>query len=196
MTASAPTLLFVIGPPAVGKMTVGQAIADRTGFRLLHNHLTIEPVLRFFDFGTPAFQRLVDNFRIGVLEEVAASDLPGLVFTFVWAFDHPGDAQTVASYARPFAERGGRILYLELEATQSARLERNAGADRLAEKPSKRDLERSRKHLLEVDATHKLNSTTEFDGRDDYLRVDNTHLSPDQVAATAVRHFRLPDRRS
>jgi ATP-dependent Lon protease len=29
--AAAPMLLFRVGPPAVGKMSVGQAIAERTG---------------------------------------------------------------------------------------------------------------------------------------------------------------------
>ena len=191
MTETPPVLLFVIGPPAVGKMTVGQAIADRTGLRVFHNHLTIEPVLRFFAFGTPPFRRLVESFRTGVLEEVAASDLPGLVFTYVWAFDHPEDAEAAALYAEPFVKRGGRVLYVELEATQDARLDRNVGADRLAEKPSKRDLDRSRELLLEMDAAYQLNSTTEFDGRDDYLRVDNTDLSPAEVAERVVRHFSL-----
>ncbi|MCY1142006.1 hypothetical protein OWR29_28770 [Actinoplanes sp. Pm04-4] len=185
-------LLFIIGPPAVGKMTVGQAVAARTGYRVFHNHLTIEPVLRFFDFGTPAFHRLVESFRTGVLEEVAASDLPGLVFTYVWAFDHPGDAQAVAGYAEPFLRRNARVRYLELKAAQAARLDRNLGPDRLAEKPSKRDLDRSRELLLRADADYKLNSTTEFDGRDDHLRIDNTTLSPQAVADLAIRHFRLP----
>lgn len=190
----APLLLFIIGPPAVGKMTVGNAIAERTGLKVFHNHLTIEPVLRFFDFGTPPFHRLVESFRTGVLEVVAASDLPGLVFTYVWAFDHAADARAVTTYAEPFVRRGGRVLFLELEATQQARLERNTGADRLAEKASKRDLESSRRLLLETDTSYKLNSTTEFEGRDDHLRVDNTLVSPDEVADLAIRHFRLATR--
>lgn len=32
-----PLLLLVVGPPAVGKMSVGQAITERTGLRLFHN---------------------------------------------------------------------------------------------------------------------------------------------------------------
>jgi hypothetical protein len=50
---TAPALLFVVGPPAVGKMTVGREIAERTGLRLFHNHMSAEPVLPFFDFGSP-----------------------------------------------------------------------------------------------------------------------------------------------
>lgn len=184
-------LLFIIGRRPSGKMTVGQAIAARTGYRVFHNHLTIEPVLRFFDFGTPPFHRLVESFRTAVLEEVAGSDLPGLVFTYVWAFDHPGDAQAVAGYAEPFRRRGAQVRYLELEATQTARLARNTGADRLAEKPSERELDRSRELLLKADQDYTLNSTTELDGRADHLRVDNITLTPDEVADLTIRHFQL-----
>lgn len=122
MTDSTPLLLFVIGPPAVGKMTVGRAIAARTGLRVFHNHLSIEPVVRLFDFGTPPFRRLVEGFRTAVLEEVAASDLPGLVFTYVWAFDQVEDAEAVARYAEPFVKRGGRVLFLELSPAEVAEL--------------------------------------------------------------------------
>ena len=45
-------LLLIIGPPAVGKMTVGRAVAGSSAFRLFHNHHTIEMLLDVFDYGT------------------------------------------------------------------------------------------------------------------------------------------------
>jgi len=185
------TLLFILGPPAVGKMTVGEQIAARTGLRLFHNHLAIEPVLRFFPFGSPPFGRLVGQFRRSLIEEVAASDLPGLIFTFVRAFDRPEDDEAMRQFAEPFRRRGGRVLHLELEAAQEVRLERNSGASRLAEKPSKRDAVFARQNLLDLDRQYRLGSGGQFDGRDDYLRIDNTHREPDQVADAAIAHFRL-----
>src|SRR5215470_9991103 len=148
--AAPPLLLFVVGPPAVGKMSVGQAITERTGLRLFHNHLAIELALRYFDYGTPAFRRIDGAIRRLVLGEVAASDLPGLVFTFVWAFDLPEEQEYVDECARPFRERGGRVLFVELEATQAERLKRAAGVSRLAAKPSRRDLDAARRDLLET----------------------------------------------
>lgn len=187
------TLLFVVGPPAVGKMTVGEEIAARTGLRLFHNHLAIEPVLRFFPYDSPAGARLVQRFRHDILAEVAASDLPGLIFTLVWAFDLPEDEQAVDAYAGPFRRRGGRVLFLELQASQPERLRRNEGPSRLAEKPSKRDLAWSRRNLLEMDEKYQLGSDGRFDDRDDYLRLDTTHLDAADVAATAIAHFGLTD---
>jgi len=190
--ATAPLLLFIVGPPAVGKMSVGQSIAERTGLRLFHNHISIEVALRYFDYGTPAFRRLNDEIRRRIIEEVAASDLPGLVFTYVWAFNVPGDQAVVDEYARPFRERGARVLFAELEASQAERLKRNESVSRLAEKPSKRDVEASRRRLLENDAQYRLNSGGKFDERPDYLRIDNTLLSPGEVAERVIEHFGLP----
>jgi len=187
---TAPTLLFVVGPPAVGKMTVGREISKRTGLRLFHHHLSAELVLPFFDFGSPAFDRLADRFRRHLIEEVAASDRPGLIFTYVWAYDLPGEQKTLERYAHLFQRRGGRVLYAELQASQEERLNRNAGASRLSAKPSKRNIEASRRHLLEA-ARYRLDSAGEFDGRPDYLRIETTHLSPADVVTQIIDHFGL-----
>ncbi|GJM72894.1 hypothetical protein HMSSN036_51100 [Paenibacillus macerans] len=47
-------LIVLFGPQAVGKMTVGQELAKITGLKLFHNHMTIDLVSHFFDYGTPA----------------------------------------------------------------------------------------------------------------------------------------------
>jgi hypothetical protein len=189
--AAAPLLLFLVGPPAVGKMTVGHAIAERTGLRLFHNHHTIDLALRFFDFGTPAFRRLVGEFRRRIFEEVAASDLPGLVFTFVWAFDDPRDSAAVEAWADIFRERGGRVVFAELEATQAERLRRNETPFRLAEKPFKRDLAASRDRLVDDDLRYQLGSRGAFDERRDWFRLDTTALTADEAAERIVAHFGL-----
>ncbi len=187
-----PTLLFLVGPPAVGKMTVGHEIAARTGFRLFHNHQTIDLVLPLFPFDSPQFGRLVRGFRRRIFEEVAASDLPGLIFTYVWAFDLPSEQVTIDEYAEPFRAAGGRVLFVELEATQEERLRRSSTAFRLAAKPFMRDVEQARRRLLELDARYQLSSDGEFDARPDYLRIDNTALEPATVAAEVIRRFSLP----
>ena len=186
-----PVLIFIVGPPAVGKMTVGHELAQRTGLKLFHNHHTIDLVLRFFPYGTPPFQRLVGEFRRRIIEEVASSELPGLIFTYVWAFDHAADDAAVERFAEIFRSRGGRVGYVELECSQAERLRRNETEFRLAEKPFKRDLEKSRSQLLELDQKYQLNSRGRFSGRADYLHIDNTHLPAAEVAERIISHFAL-----
>lgn len=88
-------LACIIGPPAVGKMTVGREVWALTGLRLFHNHLSIEPLLGVFDFGSPSYQRLNRMIRRHVIAESAAADLLGLVFRCTLDFDDPADTAAV-----------------------------------------------------------------------------------------------------
>jgi len=83
--------VIIFGPLAVGKMTVGQELEKITDLKLFHNHMTIEMVLPFFDMKSPSFKRIVKAFRIKMFEEIAKSDLAGVIFTFVWKLDSKND---------------------------------------------------------------------------------------------------------
>ena len=98
------TLLVVFGPPAVGKMTVGRAIADASDFRLFHNHHTIEPLLDVFDYGTPPFNKLLGEFRQRVLEEAAAYGTD-LVFTLVLDLEDERDLEGVRKHLAALRRR-------------------------------------------------------------------------------------------
>lgn len=80
-------LVLIFGPAAVGKMTVGHELAGLTGFKLFHNHMSIEPVLDVFPWGSPSFVRLTSEVRRRVIEEAVVAELTGLIFTYVWAFE-------------------------------------------------------------------------------------------------------------
>jgi hypothetical protein len=116
----------------------------------------------------------------------------GLVFTYVWAFESESDARFVERVSAIFRSRGADVYLVELEATQDERLRRNETEFRLAEKPPKRDLAKSRAQLLELDAKHRLNSADELAGRPDYMRIDNTALSADEVAERVIQRFGIP----
>ena len=86
-----PTLLLLIGPPAVGKMTVGQLLAARTGFRLFHHHQIIDLVTEYFPFSDrpdSPFERLVVAYRRMFFGEAARAGLQ-IVSTTGWRFDLP-----------------------------------------------------------------------------------------------------------
>ena len=51
--------VLITGPQAVGKMTVGQELVKITKLKLLHNHMTIEPVLEVFGgFNSTVIEKL------------------------------------------------------------------------------------------------------------------------------------------
>ena len=183
--------LLIFGPPAVGKMSVGNAIESATGIPLFHNHIAIEPALRFFPFGSPAFGRIVSGLRMKIFKEVAASDLPGLCFTFVWDLDDPSDSEFVATVCRIFEDAGARITLVELQADLEQRLLRNRTEERLAEKPSKRNIERSEANLLSLEGNHRMNSDDSLPLSYRHLKIENSHLEAAEVAQQVIEALGL-----
>jgi hypothetical protein len=188
----------VFGPPAVGKMTVGRALCDLTGFKLFHNHMSVEPILEIFDFGTPPYGRLVGEIRRRVVEEAVGEGLPGLVFTYVWALDDPGDTRAIAAMVDIVERGGGTVHFVELEAPLDVRRVRNATELRREHKRTHRDAELSEQILVDLER-YVLNSpdgqtpepaASVLAGR--VVRIDNTDLSPEGVARRVVARFDLP----
>ena len=129
-------LVLLIGNGAVGKMTVGQALMKRTGLRLFHNHMTIEPVLEIFGgFHTNAILQM----REVIFREFAKTDQYGMIHTVMWAFDCPEDWEYIRHVVDIFKEYNADIYCVELVAPQEIRLQRNETPNRLAHKASKRE---------------------------------------------------------
>lgn len=181
--------VVIFGPPAVGKMTVGRELAELTGLRLFHNHLTIEPLLGLFEFGEPAFFRLVDEFRRLIFREVAQSALPGLIFTFVWGLELESDRIFIEEASEVFRAQGGEVFFVELCAALDERLRRDRTPLRLEHKPSKRDPEAARAHLLEMEAKYKMNTDGDFFYAENYIKLDNTHLNASAAANKIIAAF-------
>lgn len=182
-------LVVIFGPPAVGKMTVGIKLAKLTGLKLFHNHLTIELVLNFFDFSSPQFNLLVGEFRRRILEEVAKSDLNGLIFTFVWAIELEKEREYIESFCDIFRRENADIYFVELEADLEERLRRNESELRLAEKPSKRNIESSRANLIHHEENYQLNTNDDFFYEENHLKINNTNLLPEEAARVIIEKF-------
>ena len=183
-------LVVLFGPPAVGKMTVGHELCRLTGYRLFHNHMTIEPFLGVFDYGTPSYRRLSAELRQRIFEEAIASDLPGLVFTFVWGLELEHERELMQGYVDLVESAGGRVSFVELAAPLAVRQERNNTEFRLAEKKSKRDRAFNDADLVELER-YVTNTGTDTQGplpadavlsAHPHLRLDNSDLPAAEAA--------------
>ncbi|MEM0991470.1 MAG: AAA family ATPase [Bacteroidota bacterium] len=95
--------LLITGPPAVGKMTVGQHLAKKLDYKLFHNHHSIDLTLNFFQWGAAEFKQINEGIRQLIFKTVAEStQLKGFIFTLVWAFDHQSDWDYVQDLKRRF----------------------------------------------------------------------------------------------
>lgn len=105
-------LIFLHGLPGVGKLTVGRELAKFTGFRLFHNHLTVDLVASVFEFGSPPFVELREKIWLDVFSE-AVTNLDGLIFTF--AFDRTVRSGFIEKTQEVIESSGGAVLFVELK---------------------------------------------------------------------------------
>ncbi len=186
-----PKFVLIIGPQAVGKMTVGQELAKLTGYKLFYNHMTIEMVRLIFDYDKKAYTRMNRLIRYEVFKEFAQSNEKGIIFT--GCFDFGKDFETEKEETDRWMSLFDESYVVELEASLEERLRRNKTANRLEHKVSKRDLEWSEKDLLRSIEKHRLNSNPGEGEKifKNYLKIINTDLSAVDVAQMIKEKFNL-----
>ena len=181
-------LVFIIGDASVGKMTVGQELMKITDLRLFHNHMTIEPVIEIFGY---FHGKSINRWREVIFEELASRDSYGLIFTYMWAFDHKEDWDYVEHVSEIFRNKGSEVYYVELVTSQEIRLQRNITENRLKHKASKRDIEISTQRLINDDNRYRCISNEGEIPFDNYIKIDNSNLSAEIVANMIKEHFML-----
>ncbi len=174
-------LVFIYGPPGVGKLSVARELARATGYKLFDNHVSIRCADSVFDFGTPSFWKVVRDIRTLMFEEAAAGGV-SLIFTFVYS--HPQDAEHVERICGYFERRGGRALPVRLSCSREE-LERRLPRPERAEAGKLASLE----VLGELLKSHDLFSPVP--GRES-LEIENTALAPEEVAGLIATHYHLP----
>ena len=183
-------LLLLFGNSAVGKMTVGQELAKITPLKLFHNHMMIEPVLEIFgQFRGDVIHKL----RTVVLEEFGKSDQYGMIFTYMMAFDMPSEYEYIDRVIQPLDVAEEDVCYAELVAPQDIRLARNVTENRLKNKASKRDIEASNERLIRDDVNHRMESLPGEITSPNYIRIDNSNMSPEEAARMIKERFDFPD---
>lgn len=181
-------LVLIFGDAAVGKMTVGQELEKITDLTLFHNHMSIEPVIQLFGSYN---KEAINGIREVIFKCFAKSDNYGMIFTFMWALDMKEDWDSVKGVVDLFESQNAKVYYVELYTTMEIRLERNKSENRLKNKPSKRDLEKSEERLLKNSAEHRFIS---YDGEIpfiNYIKIDNSNLSAKDTAKIIKEKFNL-----
>lgn len=172
--------MFVYGPPAVGKLTVSRELSKLTGFKLFHNHVSVDFVKSVFEFGTPTFWRLVDAYRRDLIEEAAKADVSA-IFTFVYA--RGSDDSFVEDIERRVRGHGGEFCPVRLYCSRVEIMRRVRNQKR-------RELGKlsTRNGLTQLFKKHDLNSGVPGAVS---LNIDTTIMSPKSAARAIVRHFHI-----
>ena len=183
-------LIVVCGPQAVGKMTVAESLRDKLRYNMMMNHDSIELSDRIFGFATPAQKELNEAVREKAFE-LAVKNNVDLIFTYVCAFDVPEERAYMTELRDLFEHSGGRFYFLELSAGLETRLARNETPHRMERKASKKDVAWSRAELLQTAEKYRLNSGEGETWFEHHLKIDNTALTPDEVADRVISAWNL-----
>ncbi|MDQ3654866.1 MAG: AAA family ATPase [Chloroflexota bacterium] len=165
-------LVILYGAPGVGKLTVANALAGRTGYKVFHNHLTTDLVTSLFPFGSADAVRLIMAFRVEMLKEAAKAELPGIIHTFVYAAGEDDDLmQRLIDAVEPY---GGKVTLVLLTCEPDVLLQRVVEESR-SRFGKLRDAEVVKNLLTEERLTEP------FPHRPS-LVIDNTHRGAKDVA--------------
>lgn len=104
-------VVFIHGPVASGKHTIGTLLAERTGLPLVHNHLAVDQALARFPFGSPGFVDLRAKLWRAAFEEAAAAQRS---FIFTFNPESTVDPPLIEELHAIIERAGGRVHYVEL----------------------------------------------------------------------------------
>ena len=88
-------LIFIYGPPAVGKLTVAEELSEVTNIPVFHNHHSRDLVKDIYGDKLLKHYALVDKIRLDVMEYCAKNNTD-LIFTYVYG--GPADDGNVKAF--------------------------------------------------------------------------------------------------
>lgn len=120
-------VIFIYGPAASGKYTIGSLLSTLTGIPLFHNHLAVDAAKSLFEFGTVPF----NNVRAAVWRSVfseAAKSRRSFIFTF--NPEASVDPSLIEQMIESIHAENGAVRFVELTCSHKTILERLGNASR------------------------------------------------------------------
>jgi hypothetical protein len=177
-------LLFLYGPPAVGKLTVATELSKLTGFTLLDNHKATDYLPEIFPRSNPAFDavrsQLGRKIRVDIFAVAAQADV-NLITTFAPISE--GMHDFVRAVRDAVESNGGEFCPVQLIPSHDTMKQRVLGESRKGKK---------------IDTVARWHEV--LDGNEgafetfpdiDHLIIDNSDLSPETVANQIIAHYEI-----
>jgi predicted kinase len=185
------TIIYLVGPPGVGKYTVGVALAEALPAKLVDNHHWLNPLFSLLpqDGLTPlpaGIWRQVAQVRKAVLETIATLSPPGWNFVFTHAVtgdaaDEEYDREIAREVLATAQRRGAHLLVVRL----------GCGPDELATRVVSPE-RRLRMKEVDPDAARRNAVKPLFDpGHSDTMTIDTSRLSASEVAGQIIQRLIL-----
>ena len=177
------TIVYLLGHPGVGKLTIAKAICAASDARLLDNHLANNVVFSLIraDGKTPLPEAIWDSIAgireiaFGVIESIAPPEFSYVLTNALK--DDPVDRQWYDRVLLLAARRNARFLPVQLRCDEAEHLRRIDTPERAA----------NLKHTDVAAALHRRNTVASLlVNHPNRMTLDTTHLPPAEAAARII----------
>lgn len=174
-------LVFIYGPPGVGKFTVGKQLAKITGYKLFPNHFIRDPIQSIFERWSRICSFLIYKFRFELIQAAAREGIKGLITTC--AYRKPEDNNFVRKVIKGVRKYKGKVFFIRLYCDKKELFRR-------IKNPSRRKFIKTKtlKDLKILMKKFDLFSSIPYVKS---LIIDNTKLSPKKVAEEIKNYYKL-----
>lgn len=174
-------LIFIYGPPAVGKLTVAKELSKLTNYRILHGHLVNDLISSIFGHGTKQFLKYNHKTRLMLFEGACKEKVEGLIFTF--GFHNDNDPKRAKEIESVIKKNKGQVYYVKLTADKKILEERTITSDR-----KKYGKINTKKLIKEVIKNRNYFKKMNFKPT---LEINNSMLSAKQVAKKIKMYYNI-----
>lgn len=178
-------LIVIYGAPAAGKLTVAKQLARMTGYKLFDNHAIVTPLGKIFGFKDPTLNdiraKLGRRIRLDVMNEAASA---GISMITTAAASGEIRHNFFRDIKQSIEKRGGKVLLVQLLPSTETLLERVTGESRYNVKTLNTPEQLKSELLANPDMFETFPDVP-------HLIIDNSDLSPENVATQIVKYYSL-----
>lgn len=173
-------LIIIYGPPAVGKLTVAKELAKITGFKVFHNHLTLDAVKSVLNPKHEEFSKILSDIRLKVIEASSKAKTDGIIFTS--GYNGNSKDTTIEQMIKITKKQGGEafLIHLICEEKELYRRVISKNRKKYSKTTTVKDLKKRLSKWKQGDYPNKTN-----------LTIDNTKLTAKKTAKIIKEQFGL-----
>ncbi|MBU0648205.1 AAA family ATPase [Patescibacteria group bacterium] len=172
-------LIYLYGAPATGKLTIAQKLAEMTGYKILHNHLSNDLVEAVLDYENEDFFDIAFELRKIVMHAAVKHGVVGVITTSCYAYGN-NEEERLKKYFDGLRAIGVEIDCVHLVSDKEELLKRVQGESR--QKYGKLKKPEKLKEVLE-----KYDFYTKIPFMES-LVIDNTKLEPEEVVKLILEY--------
>lgn len=179
-------LILIYGPPAAGKQTVANTLSKMIAYKVFNNRSFNSRVADVFNYDkeqAPILHKLTAKFRLEIFEEAAKANI-----NLITCYGAAGKKRFkfFREVIKVVEKHQGKVILVQLNPS------RETLSERVVEESRKNDKIDS-KEFLDNYLAKNPDSYDKFPDVE-HLTIDNTTLSPNDVAHQIVSHYHLSNK--